>query len=172
MSLVLASKDILNQLKGVIEQLKEQDFSKSIPVLNNSTIGQHCRHTLEFYTCLKNSLDSGVINYDKRDHDKVIETDKLLSIALIDELKTFLESCKDNVSLKLESCYSIEGNEVDVVDSNLNRELAYNIEHAIHHMAIIKIGLKSIAPYVEIPEHFGVAVSTVKYQRKSLSADS
>jgi hypothetical protein len=39
----------------------------------------------------------------------------------------------------------------------------YNVEHAIHHMALIKVGLKEVCPAVKIPADFGVAVSTVKY---------
>ncbi|MDX1476670.1 MAG: hypothetical protein R3301_03155 [Saprospiraceae bacterium] len=51
------------------------------------------------------------------------------------------------------------------MDSSLERELIYNIEHTIHHLAIIKIGLAIIAPDIPLPAHFGVAPSTVKYKQ-------
>jgi uncharacterized damage-inducible protein DinB len=150
MNLNESCKDILNQLGDVIHKIKDQDFIKPVPTLNNSTIGQHVRHTLEFFTCLMNR-NNHIINYDERDHDKIIETDRLLAAAVIDDLKVFLDKSTDNIKLLLEASYSLLDSDVTVIETNLFRELAYNIEHAIHHMAIIKIGLKEIATYVPIP---------------------
>ena len=50
--------------------------------------------------------------------------------------------------------------------SNLDRELVYNIEHAIHHMALIKIGIKEVAPQLQLPEGFGVANSTIRHKKQ------
>jgi hypothetical protein len=44
------------------------------------------------------------------------------------------------------------------------RELVYNIEHVVHHMALVKIGLKELLPDLDLPDDFGVAVSTIRYQ--------
>jgi hypothetical protein len=57
------------------------------------------------------------------------------------------------------------------IKSSLERELAYNIEHAIHHMAIIKIALKTLFPKVKLADNFGVAYSTVRYQESKVSND-
>jgi len=172
MKLTEASINILHELRDVIVQLTDLDFKTPIEVLGNSTIGQHTRHTLEFFVCLEKSLESGIINYDQRDHDKLIESDKDLSLSVIDQLISFLSSCKENQTLKLASNYDVLSSEVNIVDSNLHRELVYNIEHAIHHMAIIKIGIRAIATYVQLPEHFGVAISTIKYQNNLISKNS
>ena len=40
----------------------------------------------------------------------------------------------------------------------------YNLEHAIHHHALIKVGLK-IMTKIELPESFGVAPSTIQYRK-------
>jgi hypothetical protein len=45
----------------------------------------------------------------------------------------------------------------------MERELAYNIEHTIHHMAIIKQSIIEHFTYIDLPEYFGVASSTVRY---------
>ena len=50
------------------------------------------------------------------------------------------------------------------VSSSFFRELTYLIEHTIHHLAIIKIGLNEVYPAIEIPKNFGVAHSTIRYQ--------
>jgi hypothetical protein len=154
------------QLDTVIKNIKEEDFSRDIPTLNNSTIGQHIRHTLEFFTCLINNYQLGVINYDKRDHDKVIEKDPEIALAVIMDIISFLDAHKEDIPLSLEANYCLSDNLITVIKTNLFRELAYNIEHAIHHMAIIKIGIQEIAPYIKIPSHFGVAVSTIKFQQQ------
>ncbi len=161
-----ACKDIMMQLYAVINSISEEDFSKPIPLLNQSTIGQHVRHTLEFFTCLMNNIKTGEINYDDRDHDKIIETDKLIALAVIEDIKIFLNNVSEDIPLNLNASYSLKDSVALKIKTNLFRELAYNIEHAIHHMAIMKIGIKEIAPYVELPSHFGIAVSTIKYQQQ------
>ena len=67
MNLNEACKDILRQLEAVLNNINEEDFKKPISTLNNSTIGQHIRHTLEFFTCLMYNCEIGVVNYDNRE---------------------------------------------------------------------------------------------------------
>ncbi|MEL7001972.1 MAG: DinB family protein [Bacteroidota bacterium] len=169
MKLIDACKDILGQLSSVIKSIEPEDFRKEVPNLNNSTVGQHIRHTLEFFTCLMNNHKTGFINYDERDHDKVIETDTLIAQAVIEDIIDFLNTSIEDKPLVLEANYSFGDETGTKINTNLHRELAYNIEHAIHHMAIIKIGLKEVASYIDIPGHFGVAVSTIKYQKQTSS---
>ena len=163
MTLSQAATSILNQLADLVKQLHEADFKKPTETLNGSTIGQHIRHTVEFFLCFESGYKDGVINYDKRGHDKLIETDRTLALAAIDEVTRFIERISDGHRLALEVGYDLAKDEYIVVDTNPARELVYNIEHAVHHMAIIKIGLREIAPYVILPPHFGIAASTVRY---------
>jgi len=164
MHIAQATFSVLDQVEFVISQIEEDDYSKPVDVFNNSTIGQHFRHTLEFFNCLMVGYNNGVISYDKRGHDKSIEIDKSLAIALINKTKHFIASCDMQKRIKLEVNYGLENKNDVIIDSNMNREVMYNIEHAIHHMAIIKIGLQVMCPYVELPHGFGVAVSTLRYQ--------
>jgi hypothetical protein len=55
------------------------------------------------------------------------------------------------------------------MDTNYFRELTYNIEHAVHHMAIIKIGIREVANYVTLPADFGIAASTIRYKEASMT---
>lgn len=170
MKLIVACKDILDQLAAVVRDIKEEDFRKEVPTLNNSTIGQHIRHTLEFFICLKNNNATGIINYDNRDHDQLIETDKHVASTVINELSSFFTSNKENKPLKLVANYCLDDDDVEFIETNFHRELTYNIEHAIHHMAIIKIGIKEVAAYIALPPHFGVAISTIKFQKAKLAS--
>jgi hypothetical protein len=54
------------------------------------------------------------------------------------------------------------------IASSLARELVYLIEHTIHHLAIIKIGLNQGYPHLVLPVNLGVAPSTLLYRDKIL----
>lgn len=159
-----ACTTILNQLSDIIQQLEEKDFARSSAALGKSTIGQHTRHTLEFFLCLEHGFRKGVVNYDKRAHDKLIETDKFIALSTINQIRDFIDSRKNDQPLKLEVGYERDSEACLTIETNFFRELTYNIEHAVHHMAIMKIGLREIAPYVSFPPDFGIAVSTMRHQ--------
>jgi hypothetical protein len=156
---------ILDQLGDLVVSIREQDFSKPSDTLSKSTLGQHLRHTLEFFICMEEGFHSGVINYDKRGHDKSLESDKIIALATIGRIRSFIETLDSDRSVKLEVGYDLQKDTFITIETNVTRELVYNIEHAVHHMAIMKIGLREIAPYVTIPFDFGVAASTVRYKQ-------
>ena len=166
MNLKVAASDLLDQLEEIINQISEEDFRKPLKILSDSSMGQHMRHTLEFFICLMDASNEGVINYDKRKHDKYIQEDKALAISVIGSIKEFIHKVEDNKPLSLEMEYGISDDElqVSVVPTNYERELAYNIEHAIHHMALMKVGIISKLDYIKLPPYFGVASSTVRYK--------
>ncbi len=158
---------ILDQLQELVLQVKENDFSTPSDVLSGASIGQHLRHTVEFFICLESGASKGVINYDKRVHDKLIETDKFIALNSIKLIKDFIAAQNEDRPLKLEVEYSLSGDDCVVIETNFWRELSYNIEHAVHHMAIMKIGIKQVADYVLLPADFGVAVSTIRYKESA-----
>ncbi|NOT75421.1 MAG: DinB family protein [Cyclobacteriaceae bacterium] len=164
MQLSNACTSILNQLEDILRQLDEADFTRPSASLSKSTIGQHIRHTLEFFLCLEEGFKIGVVNYDKRAHDKLIETDKFIALNAIQRIGDFIINQKHDHALKLEVGYERDSEECLSIQTNYFRELTYNIEHAVHHMAIMKIGLREVAPYVTFPSDFGVAISTIRHQ--------
>lgn len=165
MSINQSAINLLGQLSFVTNQLSDEEFRKPIGVLSNSSIGQHIRHTLEFFICLMDAKNEGVINYDNRKHDRFIEQEPKLALSVMDSIVEFIERETRDFPLQMEACYDVDKDEVSRVQSNFFRELAYNIEHAIHHMALIKIGVNAMATSVTLPEHFGVASSTVRYHQ-------
>ena len=154
---------ILSQLSSLVHQITSADFTRPIESLSNSTIGQHLRHTLEFFICFQQGYNEGLINYDKRAHDKLIESDKYLALAAIGKITSFIETMQER-PLKLEAGYDLGKDVFVTIDTNATRELVYNIEHAVHHMAIMKIGVKEIAPYISLPSDFGIAASTIRHK--------
>jgi hypothetical protein len=51
------------------------------------------------------------------------------------------------------------------IPTNYYREVAYNLEHTIHHMALIRVGVNEVSSIV-LPDQFGVAYSTIKYKEQ------
>lgn len=169
MQLVKASHAILSQLASVIDQINEGDFSKPCSSLGNSSLGQHLRHTLEFFLCLESGCANGTVNYDKRAHDKLIETDKFIALSTINRIKDFISTHESDFPMQLEVGYELDSEDSITMQTNYFRELTYNIEHAVHHMAIMKIGLREVAGYVKLTSDFGIAASTIRYQGNHLA---
>ncbi len=152
----------LEQLVSVINELSKEQLTKKLYYLHNASIGEHTRHIIEMYFCLFNHYETGVIDYYHRTRDLELEHNKILiaeKIALIKEKLTL-----PNKALQLKiTCH--ETQELEFIETSFNRELAYNLEHHIHHLALIKIGLIELD--ITIKNNFlGVAYSTQKYKTK------
>jgi hypothetical protein len=170
MNINTACLQILEQLTSFVKEIDESDYTKPSHALSHATIGQHLRHTLEFFLCFEKGLTEGVINYDKRSHDKIVESDKFIALATIDRITEFVKSLNVNKSVTLEVGYDLKKEEFIRIETNVSRELVYNIEHAVHHMAIMKIGIREVAPYIKLLPDFGVAASTVRYKEAVASS--
>jgi hypothetical protein len=172
MQLIRACDAILDQLEHVVTQMTAADFGKPSVALSNSTVGQHLRHTIEFFLCLENGFHQGVINYDKRAHDKLIENDKFIALNAIRKIREFVVATTNDAVLRLDVGYDRHTEECVTIQTNYFRELTYNIEHAVHHMALMKIGIREVAAYIKLPADFGIAVSTLRHHDAYVATDS
>lgn len=150
------------QLADSLNQLTPAEYSQPSKILFNATIGQHVRHILELYICLYNGYETGIVNYEKRKRDIRIETDKDFANELMLMISGNID--KDDKDLLLESNYDEQSTEEIIVGTNYYRELLYNLEHTVHHMALIRVGINEVSS-ITIPEGFGVATSTIKYRK-------
>lgn len=166
MQLTQTCSAILKQLSDLVGQLSDSEFTQPSPTLNHSTVGQHLRHTLEFFICLEQGYEKGLVNYDNRPHDKLIESDRFIALNTIARIQDFIAIHKTDTPLQLEVGYNAHNTDCVTVSTNYWRELTYNIEHAVHHMAIMKIGINDVAKHVRLPKDFGVAVSTLRYHQQ------
>jgi hypothetical protein len=123
---------------------------------------------LEFFICFQQGCEKGLINYDKRAHDKLIENDKFIALAAIQQIQDFVKTATHKQPLSLEVGYDLVKENFVTVDTNYTRELVYNIEHAVHHMAIMKIGVREVAPYITLPADFGIAASTIRHKESQV----
>jgi len=168
MKLFDTGANMLHQLADTINLMNPEDFVKPSHALSGATMGQHLRHTLEFFICLEEAYDNGTVNYDRRNRDVLMESDKFFALEVIARIEHFVRSQRHNKELTLEVDDEAKESACHI-GTNYYRELVYNIEHAVHHMAIMKIGLREVAPYVTVPPDFGVAASTVRFRKETMA---
>ena len=149
----------LSELSYVIGQLTSSEFCSPLSVLSNSSIGQHTRHSIEMFQCLLKGYDCGEFSYDNRERNLLLETD----IAFAQHHLKLICSEINLPNKSLTSTYNL-GESIVQVETNFFRELVFNLEHCIHHNALIRIGVNDISD-VTMSEHFGVAPSTMEYRK-------
>ncbi len=156
--------ELVHSLSQALLLCDNGQYSMPLPLLSGATIGEHTRHIIEFFQCLQAGVASGEIDYGKRERNRKLETDKEYA------METFF-SIQQQLPVNEQVCLLQNEAKSDLpnlaVQSGYFRELVYTIEHAIHHMAIIKIGLKSLQ--IDAGHDFGVAPSTIEYRTKCAS---
>lgn len=158
--LVIAIKESLNELISVLHQLSDDDYSIPCTELSGASVGEHTRHIIEMFQCLQHQYKDGIINYDKRERNVVIQTNCSFAVTQIELVKSSLGLA--NKSLLLQQ---VVGNHCIAIESNYNRELLYNLEHCIHHQALIKVALLQFRSVI-VNKNFGVASSTIEYKKQ------
>lgn len=153
-------KNTLLELALELQKLEVTVYKKPCPALKNSTIGQHTRHVIELFECLLTGYEAGRICYDKRKRDLLVEVSNQEAVARIGTIVNALE----RPDMPLQSLYEMGGREVEV-ETNYRRELLYNLEHCIHHQALMRVAIESFTD-IQLPDNFGVAPSTISYREK------
>jgi len=156
-------QNVFVQLTETLNQLSDDEYCQPSKILFNASIGQHVRHIIELFLCLEKGYETGVVNYEKRKRDYQVETNKDFAIQLLKEIYHRLD--RPNADLVMEAEEYENSTGVVVIPSNYYREIAYNLEHTIHHMALIRVGINEVS-MIELPEDFGVAYSTIKYRQQ------
>lgn len=150
----------MTELSDFLAQLSNADYTDPCEDLSNSSIGEHTRHIIELFQCLQNQYESGTINYDNRLRDYGIQTDTAKAQMAIAAILYALP--KPNKNLILQQVID----EIEVtIGSNYHRELLYNLEHCIHHQALIKVAVLQLK-HLQVDENFGVARSTIEYRKQ------
>ena len=161
----LTTSEIIDQLTDLAEKLSQDDFTRPLAVLMESSIGMHYRHIIEFYEVMISGAGTGEINYDSRKHDPELEQSREKCLERLKGVRKAI-TLEPAMNLKLNGSYTRKTDIRFTISTNLERELVYNIEHAIHHMAIIRIALQHEFPDISIAKEFGYAYSTLKHIKK------
>jgi uncharacterized damage-inducible protein DinB len=163
MQLYNAIKTSFQQLNEVLDQLTAEQYQTPSENLSGSSVGQHTRHIIELFQCLLAGYENGSICYDDRKRDVRIESDPLFARQLLADIASSIE--RTNIELQLSGVYDDTSTDQLHLTTNYNRELLYNLEHTVHHMALIRVGLKELKTEF-VTEHFGIASSTIRHREQ------
>ena len=156
-------QNVFVQLTETLNHLSDDEYRQPSKILFNASIGQQVRHIIELFLCLEKGYETGVVDYEKRKRDQQIEINKDFAIQLLKDIYHRLE--RPNVDLVIDAGEYENSSGVVAIPSNYYREIAYNLEHTIHHMALIRVGINEVS-VIELPPDFGVAYSTIKYRQQ------
>jgi hypothetical protein len=76
MQLQQSVRNVFVQLSESLHHLSDEQYVKQSKTLFKATIGQHVRHIIELFVCLEAGYESGLVNYEKRKRDILIEKNK------------------------------------------------------------------------------------------------
>jgi uncharacterized damage-inducible protein DinB len=153
------------QTTEILAQISAEDFTTPLELFNGATLGQHFRHILDFFQCLAQAAVSGIVDYARRQRDPLPEKDPQTAALLFQQVLDEIGKMQENSPLLMRADFMGTA-EADrpLYASSAGREMTFVHDHAIHHMAMIQMGIREYFPYIVRSEHFGVAPSTVKFR--------
>ena len=160
--LITSCISLLEDGVRLLERLDDDVYAKMSLLSPRSSVGAHLRHCLDFYQSFLTGLESGRIDYNCRQRDSLVETDRRYAIQEIHQL---IAALRERLSIFRIAPILIStedgSNRESWCGSSVVRELEFLRSHTIHHYSLIAILLRfeGIEPGVE----FGVAPSTLRH---------
>jgi hypothetical protein len=147
-----------NYLLCLLEQLSPEQYTFKSTYLADASIAGHTRHIIEIFQCMLYGYQSGQIDYFNRNRNFLIESNKQLAIDIISDV---VKSCH-----LVDKSLILMGDDESQINTTYYRELNYNLEHMIHHLALIKVSLTEMNLNIT-DKKFGFAYSTLQYMKET-----
>lgn len=159
---------IAAQMAGLLDKLEKQHYTQPLRLFNGNTVGQHFRHILECYTCLFDGMPKSYVDYGNRQRNHTLSECPRAAMAVLDYIAHSVKQTDELQLLLIEGEFSEDcmgEHKRPMYSSSAGRELQYAFDHAVHHLAMIRMGLELYFPEVPLPDDLGVAPSTLKYRK-------
>ena len=152
---------VIEQGLEVFGRLSAEVYTAVPEGLTPSPVGGHFRHIHDYYRCFLRDVETGRIDYDRRERDPRFEAD--LAHATVEYRRTAeaLAALRDGETELVVKMDAADGGPIDWSRSTVARELRFLLSHTIHHYALIAMILK--VQGFDCGPGFGVAPSTLKY---------
>lgn len=157
-ALKMQVRTVLLQLIDLLNQLDHDSYGQALPALSGASLGGHTRHIIELFEQLLQGYEMGEVNYDRRARDMRLQTDLNEAIDRCAQLIAGIDLTDKPLLLTTE----FQGQSVQL-PTTYARELLYNLEHCVHHQALLKVGLIA-CNLTLVDETFGVASATLTYR--------
>lgn len=132
----------------------------------SASIGTHMRHIIERISCVLEGQEQGLVDYDSRARDQLLETNPENAGNALNSIRNALAELVSNPQETLQVQESVhQDNPAVAVASTLERELMSLVSHTIHHLAIIALLARGAGH--PLRDDIGKAASTILYERAS-----
>jgi hypothetical protein len=159
---IAALERALEDLATVAAGLSPEAYRTRLLPNVSGSIGEHVRHCLDHVSALVSATPSSCLSYDRRDRGTPVETDPAQALRCIQLLRIKVAVGRWSTRLDDPICVMstvARGDELMLTGmSTLARELAFVLNHTIHHQAMI--GLLASLYGCDVPAGFGFSPST------------
>lgn len=156
---------ITRRIIDLLETIDSRTYCQPLAIFNGSTLGQHFRHIFDFYHCLVRDSASGVIDYAARERRMAVENDPQIARQAFESLLDPLPALEEGKPLTVWGDFSHHPSvERPKYQSSVGRELMFAYDHALHHLAIIRMGLQLVFPQYCPEDDLGLSPATIKYR--------
>lgn len=153
----------LKSLSNLLLLLNNKQYNQKIEFLGDASIGGHTRHIIELLKCATDGYNTGMVDYLHRLRNLAIETDKVFSMQELSLIEEQIIKPDKQMKLVMETD---EESPANYVTTTYFREIVYNTEHTIHHLALIRVALREMKLEI-VGDNFGMAYSTIKHLASS-----
>jgi uncharacterized damage-inducible protein DinB len=150
---------LLRQGVALLESLPDAAYARQVGT--GSSVGAQYRHVLDHYRCFLDGLAGGLVDYDARGRDPVMETSTTAAAEESRRLGEELARTTDRplaAPLAVRLAVAAEGDRPAPQPSSVGRELLFLLSHTVHHFAILRLLLE--AEGIACDPELGVAPST------------
>lgn len=152
---------LLGQLADVLASIHPSIYVARPAAAVSGSVGEHVRHLLDHVAAFTDAVPGATLCYDQRERGTSVERDPMRALAAVAHLQHRLVSGRDDlripVPIAVVTRLTAAGDSVTAWSTS-TRELAFVINHTIHHQALVAVLLAWQG--VHVPPRFGVAPST------------
>lgn len=145
----------------------------ALPAGCYGSIGHHTRHINDHFFAVKNSLASGIVDYETRQRGSLTEKSLLTGIQELTQFQSWVGSvptARFDEDILVNADIGVGESNIIQLKSSLGRELMFSCSHAIHHYAVMKLVFQKLGGRAD--SQFGISPSTATFMRLRSKHDS
>lgn len=159
--------ETVQQAKEFLLGLTAENYQVVIKPHFASSAGTHIRHIIDHYLALKDGLNQGLVNYNKRNRYSRIESCPEIALLEWQKIEKWLNEVSQlDADMPINVVCETSVNEIQNTQtkSTLARELVFVSSHAIHHFSLLAVINSLLGNKDEV--NFGIAPSTATFTRQ------
>lgn len=170
-------QDLSRALLGCVEQIEtvlaiflDPGERGNDRLYDESRVGAHLRHILDHFANVLAGARGELIDYDRRTRGSAVERDPRCAQRALRVLRRELSELPQSATpVIVRTEIDCEVSRSVTVESTLERELIYLLNHSIHHLAYIKLTL--VQHGFHLPDTVGLAPATASHERECRSGN-